>query len=67
MGEDLCHNHLSPQGQLILTSVNGLLVLYYLEDEYYNVQDEYMYLGDECQHLQVLPSTLGRLMTAPGR
>jgi len=29
MGEELCHVHLSPQGQLILTSVNGLLVLYF--------------------------------------
>ena len=27
MGEEFCHVHLSPQGQLILTSVNGLLVL----------------------------------------
>jgi len=26
------------------------------------VEDEYMYLGDECQHLQVLSYTLGRLM-----
>ena len=29
MGEELCHVHLRPQGQLILTSVNGLLVLYF--------------------------------------
>jgi len=29
MGEVPCHVHLSPQGQLILTSVNGLLVLYF--------------------------------------
>jgi len=35
--------------------------------EYYHVQDEYMYLGDECQHLQVLPYTLRKLMPAPRR
>jgi len=29
VGEELCHVHFSPQGQLILTSVNGLLVLYF--------------------------------------
>ena len=29
MGGEPCHVHLSPQGQLILTSVHGLLVLYF--------------------------------------
>jgi len=31
------------------------------------VEDEYVYLGDECHHLQVLSYAFGRLMPAPGR